>query len=206
MSRKNVYKLPVVGNSFVLESKYAPQEEEEEEKRKKEELENIIKESYQKGWDEALEKSRDDVSLISQSMNKAIDDLKQERDDFWGRCEEGIIKLAFAIAKKAVYEDISQSNGKIIEKVVSDAISRVKDKNILSVYVNPEDAEKLKAMDTSGSSKAGKTYEIVNDEKVSRGGCKVVTDCGGVDAMIETRWNEIVLAFGEYRIETEGKD
>lgn len=206
MSRKNVYKLPVVGNSFVLESKYAPQEEEEEKKRKEEELENITKESYQKGWDEALEKSRDDISLISQSMNKAIDDLKQERDDFWGRCEEGIIKLAFAIAKKAIYEDISQSNGKIIEKVVSDAIGRVKDKNILSVYVNPDDAEKLKAMDTSGSSKAGETYEIVNDDKISRGGCKVVTDCGGVDAMVESRWNEIVLSFGEYSIEAEGKE
>ena len=132
--------------------------------------------------------------------------LKQERDDFWGRCEEGIIKLAFAIAKKAVYEDISQSNGRIIEKVVSDAINRVKDKNILSVYVNPDDAERLKAMDTSGSSKTGETYEIVNDDKISRGGCKVVTDCGGVDAMVETRWNEIVLSFGEYSIETEGKE
>ncbi len=206
MSRKNVYKLPVVGNSFILESKYAPQEEEEEKKRKEEEIENITKESYQKGWDEALEKNREDVSLISQSMNKVIDDLKQERDDFWGRCEEGIIKLAFAIAKKAVYEDISQSNGRIIEKVVSDAINRVKDKNILSVYVNPDDAERLKAMDTSGSSKTGETYEIVNDDKISRGGCKVVTDCGGVDAMVETRWNEIVLSFGEYSIETEGKE
>ena len=76
MSRKNVYKLPVVGNSFVLESKYAPQEEEEEKERKEEEIENITKESYQKGWDEALEKNRDDVSLISQSMNKVIDEFK----------------------------------------------------------------------------------------------------------------------------------
>ncbi len=201
MSRKNVYKLPVVGNSFVLESKYAPQEEEEEKKKRDEEIEK----SYQRGWDEALEKNRADVSLISQSMNKVIEDLKKERDDFWGKCEEGIIKLSFAIAKKAVYEDLSQGNGRIIEKVVSDAINRVKEKNILRVYVNPDDADKLKAMDTSGSSIAGETYEIVNDDKISRGGCKVVTDCGGVDAMVETRWNEIVLSFGEYNIETEDK-
>ena len=202
MSRKNVYKLPVVENSFVLESKY----ESEEEKRKEDELENTMKESYQKGWDEALGKNRDDVLLISQSMNKVINDLKQERDDFWGRCEKEIIKLAFAIAKKAVYEDISQCNGKIIEKVVSDALSRVKEKDILRVYVNPDDAEKLKAMDNNEVSNAGETYEIVNDAKISRGGCKVVTDCGGVDAMVETRWNEIVLPFGEYNIETEGNE
>jgi flagellar biosynthesis/type III secretory pathway protein FliH len=44
----------------------------------------------------------------------------------------------------------------------------------------------------------------VNDDKISRGGCKVITDCGGVDARVETRWNEIVSAFGEHDIETEG--
>ncbi len=204
MSRKNVFKLPVVDNSFVLESKYeAPVDEE----RKKEEvIENMKKEAYQQGWNEALEKNREDVELISQSLNKAIEDLKQERDITWDKCENGIIKLVFAIAKKTVYETISESSNRIIEKVVSDAINRVKDKNILSVYVNPDDAERLKTMDNSGSSKAGETYEIVNDEKISTGGCKVVTDCGGVDAMIETRWNEIVLSFGEYSIETEGKE
>ena len=206
MSRKNVYKLPVIENSFVLESKYTSVSDEEKRKKKEEEIENIRKESYQKGWDEALEKNRKDVELISQSMHKAIEVLKQERDDNWSKCEKEIINLVFAIAKKAIYEDISQSNGKIIEKVVSDAIDRVKEKNILKVYVNPDDAERLKTIKTSGSSNTDDTYEIASDDKISRGGCKVVTDCGGVDAMVETRWNEIVLAFGEYNIKTEGAE
>jgi Flagellar biosynthesis/type III secretory pathway protein len=206
MSRKSVYKLPVVENFFVLESKYEAPDAEEKAKKKKEEIENITKESYQKGWNEALGKYREDVKFISQSMNKVIEDLKHERDDFWSNCENGIIKLTFAIAKKAVYEDISQSNCRIIERVVSAAIDRVKEKNILRVYVNPDDAERLKAMEISESSNAGETYEIINDEKISRGGCKVITDCGGVDAMVETRWNEIVLEFGEHSIETEGME
>ncbi|MCR4344809.1 MAG: FliH/SctL family protein [Candidatus Scalindua sp.] len=206
MSRKSVYKLPVVENFFVLESKYEEPDAEEKAKKKEEEIENITKESYQKGWNEALEKNREDVKFISQSMNKVIEDLKQQRDDFWSKCENGIIKLTFAIAKKAVYEDISQSNSRIIERVVSAAIDRVKEKNILRVYVNPDDAERLKAMEISGPSNAGETYEIVNDEKISRGGCKVITDCGGVDAMVETRWNEIILEFGEHSIETEGME
>ena len=188
--------------SFVLDSKYSPPEDEE--KKKEEMIENITKESYQRGWNEALEKNREDVDLICQSLNKAIEDLKQERDSTWGKCENGIVKLAFAIAKKTVYETISEGNSRIIERVVSDAINRVKEKNILSVCVNPEDAEKLKDMKISGSSNTDETYEIVKDDKISRGGCRVVTDCGGVDAMVETRWNEIVLEFGEHRIETVG--
>ncbi len=204
MSRKNVYKLPAVETSFVLDSKYAPPEDEE--KKKEEMIENITKESYQRGWDEALERNREEVELICQSLNKAIEDLKQERDSTWDKCENGIVKLAFAIAKKTVYETISEGNSKMIERVVSDAINRVKEKNILSVCVNPEDAEKLKDMKIGGPSNTGEIYEIVIDDKVSRGGCKVVTDCGGVDAMVETRWNEIVLEFGEHGIETVGEN
>ncbi len=202
MSRKKVFKLPVVENSFVLESQYSMPEDEV--KKREEVIENITKESYQRGWDEALEKNREDVELICQSLNKAIEDLKQERDSTWGKCENGIVKLVFAIAKKTVYETISEGNSRIIERVVSDAINRVKEKNILSVCVNPEDAEKLKDMKISGPSNAGEIYEIVKDDKISRGGCKVVTDCGGVDAMVETRWNEIVQEFGEHSIETVG--
>ncbi len=89
MSRKNVYKLPVVEKSFVLESKFPASEKEE----KEEEIENVTKESYQRGWNDALEKNREDVEHICQSMNKAIGDLKQERDTIWSKCEKEIIKL-----------------------------------------------------------------------------------------------------------------
>lgn len=202
MSRKNVYKLPVVEKSFVLESKFPASAEKE----KEEEIENVTKESYQRGWNDALEKNREDVEHICQSMNKAIEDLKQERDNIWSKCEKEIIRLTFAIAKKTVYKEVSQSNSRIIERVVSDAIDRVKEKKILRVHVNPDDAERLKAMKTSGFSNEGDTCEIVNDDKISRGGCKVITDCGGVDARVETRWNEIVSALGEHNIETEGME
>ncbi len=204
MSRKNVYKLPVVVNSVILESKYIEHEEEERKKKKEEEIDNITKEAYERGRDEALEKNREKVELISQSMEKTIEDLKQERDDFWSNCEDEIIRLAFAVAKKALYEEISQGNSKILEGVVSDAINRVKDKEILRVFVNPVDVENLEAIKSSKSSSSSASYEIVKDDKISRGGCRVVTDCGGVDAMVETRWNEIVSAFGEHSIETEG--
>ncbi len=137
-------------------------------------------------------------------MNGAIEGLKHERDGIWNKCEKEIIKLAFAIAKKAVYEEVSQSNGKILENVVIDAVSKVKENRILSIHVNPDDIKSLVAMKTSGLERVMETSELISDNSISRGGCKVVTDCGGVDAMVETRWNEIVLAFGEHNLETEG--
>jgi flagellar assembly protein FliH len=202
MSKKNIYKLPVIGKSFVLESKFSLSAEEEREKL----IENVSKESYQKGRDDALKENQENVKLLCQSLQKAIEDLKHERDNIWDKCEKEIIKLTIAIAKKAVYEEISQNSSKIIESVVGDALNKVKENKILRVHVNPEDVEKLKAMKVAGLTADGEEYEMISDADVSRGGCRVVTDCGGVDARVETRWGEIVSAFGEHNLETESME
>ena len=202
MSKKNIYKLPVIGESFVLESKYSLSEEEENKKL----IENASKESYQKGRDDALKENQGNVKLLCQSLQNAIEDLKHERDNNWDKCEKEIIKLTVAIAKKAVYEEISQNNSKIIESVVGDALNKVKENKILSIHINPEDAEKLKAMKAAGLTADGEEYEMISDADISRGGCRVVTDCGGVDARVETRWGEIVSEFGEHNLETEGME
>jgi len=199
MIRKKIYKIPVVEKSFVLDSKYPITEKEE----RIEEIETISKESYQKGWDDALDTNRNDVELLCQSLNNAIADLKCERDNIWKKCEKGIIKLAFAIAKKAVYEEVSQSNSKVIENIVNDAINKVKENKILSIRVNPEDIKRLEEIKTTGLQGTLEAYELISDNGITRGGCKVVTDCGSVDAMVETRWNEIVSAFEELDLEME---
>ncbi len=202
MRRKKIYKIPVVEKSFVLDSEYPVTENEERAER----IEKASKESYQMGWDDASNKSREDVELLCQSLNNAIDDLKRERDNIWSKCENGIIKLAFAIAKKAACGEISQGNSKIIENVVSDAINKVKENKILSIHVNPDDVKRLETMNTSGLHGTKEAYELISDNGITRGGCKVVTDCGSVDAMVETRWNEIISAFEELDFETEGME
>src|SRR3989304_3003865 len=195
MSKKSIYKLPVIGKSFVLESEFSSSEDEEKEKLIV--IENVRKESYQKGRDDALKGNQESVKLLCQSLQKAIEDLKHERDNIWDKCEKEIIRLIVAIAKKAVYEEISQNSRKIVESVVGDALNKVKGNKILRVQINPEDAEMLKAMAATGLTADGGKYEMVSDADISRGGCRVVTDCGGVDARVETRWREIVSGFGE---------
>ncbi len=200
MRRKKIYKIPLVGKSVVLNSKYTLTEKEETE------IEKVSKKSYQTGWNDSLNKNRKEVELLCQSLNDAIVDLKRERDDIWNKCEKEIIKLAFAIAKKAVYEEVSQSNGKILENVVSDAVGKVKENRILSIHVNPDEIKRLEEMKTTGLDRVMESSELISDNSITRGGCKVVTDCGGVDAMVETRWNEIVSAFEELDLETEGME
>ncbi|MBT5304621.1 MAG: hypothetical protein HOI47_10835 [Candidatus Scalindua sp.] len=199
MMRKNIFKLPIIEKTFILESKPPVSKDEGNEKILKENAQK----AYQKGRDDALKDNQENMDLLCQSLKKAISELTLEKNNIMGKFEKTIIKLAIAIARKAVREEISQNSSKIIESVVKEALTKVKDKKILKVHLNPDDIGKLEQISDVGISLSGEDYEVVSDVDISRGGCRVITDCGGVDATMETCWYGIVSVFGEHGMETE---
>ncbi|HDZ14290.1 MAG TPA: hypothetical protein ENH60_05255 [Pricia sp.] len=216
MSRRIIYKLPVVGKTLVLESKIPPElidfnkDEDDEvarQREQKEMLETVSRESYQKGWDEGVKKVQDEtqktIELMCQSLQEAIDDLKQERNTVWDKCEKEIVKLVLATAKEVICHEISKGGSKVVEEVVAEAVNKVKGKKILRLHLNPVDIEDFKRRKIAEFIKENKDYEIVSDTDITSGGCKVVTDYGSVDARLETRWGEIEAAFVGHKLETD---
>ncbi len=212
MSRKIIYKLPVVGKPLVLESKI-PQKlldfnnEDDDAEKQKELLETVSRESYQKGWDEAVKKMQDEtqknIELMCQSLQKAVEDLKQERNTIWDQCEKEIVKLVLVIAKKTVCHEVSKNSGDIIEKVVTEAVNKVKGNKILRLHLSPVDIEDFKRREIAGFINGKEDYEVISDTDISSGGCKLVTDYGSIDARLETRWSEIEASFGGHKLETD---
>ncbi len=213
MSKKIIYKLPVVGKPLVLESKIPQKildfnkDENDDVEKQKELLETVSRESYQKGWDEAVKKMQDEtqknIELICQDLQKAIEDLKQERNTIWDQCEKEIVKLVLVIAKKTVCHEVSKDSGEIIEKVVTEAVNKVKGKKILRLHLSPVDIEDFKRREIAEFINGKEDYEVISDTDISSGGCKLVTDYGSIDARLETRWSEIEAAFGGHKLETD---
>lgn len=199
MSRKTIYKLPVIEKTLVLESDTP----EKVMGKTNELLDTVKRESYQRGWEEALKKVEKENELVFQSLQKVVGDLKQEKNTIWIQCEKEIVKLALAIAKKVISEEISKDSSKIIEKIVAEAVDKVKENKILRIYLNPTDIEKLKQHKIIESMDINADCEIVKDTDIKCGGCKVVTDYGNIDARLETRWNEVETALREHTLETE---
>lgn len=213
MSKKIIYKLPVVGKTLVLESEISQKvldfnkDENDDAEKQKELLETVSRESYQKGWDEAVKKMQDEtqknIELICQDLQKAIEDLKQERNTIWDQCEKEIVKLVLVIAKKTVCHEVSKDSGEIIEKVVTEAVNKVKGKKILRLHLSPVDIEDFKRREIAEFINGKEDYEVISDTDISSGGCKLVTDYGSIDARLETRWSEIEAAFGGHKLETD---
>ncbi len=212
MNRKIIYKLPIVGKTLVLESEI-PSEvvdlNKDETEKQEELLETVSRESYQKGWDEATKKvqseTQKDIELMCQGLQKAIEGLKQERDTIWGQCEKEIVKLVLVMAKKVIYSEVSKGGSEVVEKVVAEAVDKVKGKKILRIHLSPVDIEDFKRREVAEFINGNKDYEIVSDTDIASGGCKVITDYGSIDARLETRLEGVEAVFEGHKLET-GQD
>ncbi len=201
MSFKTVYKLPVIEKSVVLETKLPTilekpkRDEQAEVENRKRELEEVSRESYERGWNDAVEKMQGKIieenDLLCKGLKKAVEELKNERDTIWENCEPEIIFLTLAIAKKITGAEISKYSKEITERIVAEAICKVKGKKISRICINEKDLEGFELMKISGINEMKGECEVTKDTDVSPGGCVVVTDYGSVDATIETRWEEI---------------
>ena len=210
MSIKIVYKLPVVEKTVVLKADLPSalvelqRDKKIEAENEKKQLEARLVESYQKGWDDAEAKLQSkiiqDNELLCRGLKKAIETLENERNNIWKNSENEIVKLVLAIARKVTWTEISNESKKITENVVAAALDMVKGKKIAKICMNSADVEGLKLKERIG---INGDCEIVNDNDISPGGCRVVTDHGSVDARVETRWDEIVAAFGKNNSEVE---
>jgi flagellar assembly protein FliH len=213
MNRKIIYKLPIVGKTLVLESEIPPEvvalnkDEDDEAEKQEELLETVSRESYQKGWDEATKKvqseTQKDIELMCQGLQKAIEGLKQERDTIWGQCEKEIVKLVLVMAKKVIYSEVSKGGSEVVEKVVAEAVDKVKGKKILRIHLSPVDIEDFKRREVAEFINGNKDYEIVSDADIASGGCKVITDYGSIDARLETRLEGVEAAFEGHKLETD---
>ncbi|MDR4505509.1 MAG: flagellar assembly protein FliH [Candidatus Scalindua sp.] len=206
MSRKIVYKLPVIEKTVVLETKLPsllkkpPEDEKIEAENRQKQLEDITRESYQRGWNDAEKKMKSQIveenNLLCKGLKKAAEEFRNERNSIWENCEKEILHLALTIAEKVTSAEISKYNREITERIAAEAVCKVKGKKIAKICMNEKDLEGFKLKKISGINEVSGECEIIADNDISPGGCVVVTDYGSVDARLETRWDEIMTTLG----------
>lgn len=104
-----------------------------------------------------------------------------------------IVQLALDIAGKVIghaVEDGGQTAASILER----AKNEVADAKQMRIYLHPDDLQMLAEMRPDLmkiESGGGRTIEIVGAPEIGRGGCRLETESGIVDATIPTQLDEI---------------
>ncbi len=175
---------------------YAKGEAEQIVKKAMEEAEQIREHAKESGQEEARriaeETASDKVKEALETLNEAAIERKKIIKD----AEAEILRLALKVSEQIIKSEVSLHRD-VSLNIVSDAISRVSDREQVIIKVNREDLENMKKnKDRIGSIIDGiKSLSIVEDPMVEPGGCVIETNLGYVDARISTKISAIEEAF-----------
>lgn len=153
---------------------------------------------HEKGVLEGVQAGRVEVTELIRQARTVLAQAVRGRELAVRSSQGEIARLAMKIAGKVTATAV-EVDPKIIENQVTEALLRVKEREHISVHVNSADLETARANRPNFERllESPKSFDIVPDAKVDRGGCIIETNLGNVDARIETQLATLQMAFDE---------
>lgn len=152
------------------------------------ESEEIRRKAYAEGLERGQKESENKIKEALSTLNEAVVERKKIIKD----AESEILRLALKAAEQIIRSEVSLHRD-VCLNIVSDAISRVSDREQVLIRVNKEDAEYIKRYKDklAGIVDGVKSFSVLEDSQIEPGGCIIETNLGYVDARISTKIHSI---------------
>jgi flagellar assembly protein FliH len=162
---------------------------------------SVREEAREAGRREGREEASARLEEALTTLNQAI----KERKTIVKDAEGELLRLSLKIAEQIIRSEVSLHRD-VSLNIVSEAISRVSDREQIIVRVNREDSEYLKRYKDrlAGMLDGVKSFSILEDANVEPGGCIIETNLGFVDARISTKLKAIEEALLKVAPEENG--
>ena len=158
-------------------------------------------EGFKKGYDEGLIKARDEIekeyldkfSSLASVIDNVGKNLEKNYADLVKLNQPKMIRMWSEMLKRMLQRQV-ELNPDTIEKVLSELIGRLSDKNNIVIYVSPDDIKKLEGnMDAKFQEalRGVKRLELKSDPNVEDGSCIVETGLGVYDARWRTQLGQV---------------
>ena len=144
-----------------------------------------FKEGKNAGFSELKDQVKDEMN----EFNEMVLAFKEDTLSFFEETEKFVLRMSIKIAEKILQKKFVEEDDFTLT-IVQNALKTVRDSINLFIRVNPDDYEFIKSMDSQLSSESS-NVKISGDEEIERGGCKIESDWGLVDARIDTQLEKI---------------
>ena len=160
----------------------------------------IEEQAYAKGFARGekagIESGNEKIESAVNSIDKGLSELLKVRKDIYLETEQEIVKLAIAIARKIVRNEIRVNKDTVVN-VVKEALKKVEGSERVKVKLSIKDFQFIK------SEKPAIIDKITNienvgfemDESIPDGGCIIETEYGDIDARIEKQIQAVEEVF-----------
>jgi flagellar assembly protein FliH len=157
---------------------------------------------YADGQEQALAEARPGLQAALAALQQATAGVEQVRDETASAVERDAIELGLQLAEKIVAGALAVESERIVD-VVRGALRRLTERRRVTILVNPDDLETVRAaVDGFVTGLGGIEHcEVQAERRITSGGAMVRTEEGQIDAQVNTqlvRARELVeLELGE---------
>jgi flagellar assembly protein FliH len=149
--------------------------------------ENARRAAHEAGHAAGTQAAEREMSELLATMRNLIEMARAERHKIIESAEPELVKLAIGIAERVLHQQIALDRNVVVE-MAKVAISRLIDRDTVTVRVNPADLERMREHREDVLALGDvKNVRIIEDQRVDRGGVVVETDAGSVDARVHTQ-------------------
>lgn len=144
------------------------------------------------GQEAGYEEGREERMQVLKKIEGILNSAKERHDEILKSAELEIVDLAVLVAEKIIRQEVKGDRG-VVVATVKDALKRLMGKEEITIRINMEDLEIVKAHKDEflSQTKGLRMITFKEDSSIERGGCRIETDFGSVDATISTQLEEI---------------
>jgi flagellar assembly protein FliH len=152
------------------------------------EAEAIRAQAREEGFHAGLQAAQAELSSAAEALAAALNSVAELRGEVADQVERGAVALGLRIAEQAMGAAIDADPDRVVD-TVRGALRRLTERDRVTILVNPEDMDTVRAATTQLMSSLGgiESCDVQAERRVSRGGAVVRTAEGEVDATLETK-------------------
>lgn len=151
----------------------------------------IFAKGFAQGQQAGAAAAQQETAALAKKLAATLDDLMRVRNDMIRHTEKQMVQLALAIARRVVHREVSL-DADLLVTMMRVALERVSDAAKVTVRLNPADHQRVAAALPGAT--AGGQVTLTADGRVPRGGCKVESEYGDIDAGVDAQIQEIARA------------
>jgi len=133
------------------------------------------------------------AAKLREEISKALRDFASERDNYFQRVEEQLVRLTLAIARKILHRE-AQVDPLLLTGILRVALEKVGSDTNTRLRANPSDVQVWRDYFTQTLEKFP-VPELIGDPEIQTGRCILETELGSTEIGLETQLKEIEQGF-----------
>ncbi len=169
-------------------------------------IERWHSEAYQEGYQQGLQKADQETRQLQKRLHDLISFFEQPLQSLNDEVIQQLHLLAVTLAQQLVRREIRVEPGEIIALIKESVRVLPASARGIKIYLHPEDAELVRSALQMDESEEEKSWKLVEDPMITRGGCEIKSDKSVINATLENRLQVMAASvLGGERIEDQGE-